>query len=254
MADACNRWFSVWMRNALTWSKSARTALLGGFADPLFNLLALGYGLGFYVGRVDDMSYLQFLAAGILSTSAMNSATHEGLYMAYTRMAVLRTWDAMLAAPLSILDIMLGELLWLGTRSLISAGLILCVVTVSGMASGWMLLGILPLAVMTGFCFGAMALLVTSLAARYDFFSYYITLIVTPMVLLSGVFFPFAALPEQIRQLAALLPLYHIVTMVRGLVGGSFVPADLAHMLVPLIYMSLALVLVHRRLSNRLLG
>lgn len=254
MADSWRRWFSIWMRNALTWRKSARSALLGGVADPLFNLLALGYGLGFYIGTVDGMIYLQFLAAGILSTSAMNSATHEGLYLAYTRMAVLRTWDAMLAAPLSILDVMLGELLWLGTRSLISAGLILAVLLVSGVAKGWMLLGILPLAVITGFCFGAMALLVTSLAARYDFFAYYISLVVTPMVLLSGVFFPFSALPAQIQETAVLLPLYHVVTLARGMVSGSLIFADLAHLAVPLLYMLMALLLVHRRLSHRLLG
>lgn len=188
MLEALGRWQAVWRRNALAWRKSARTALLGGFAEPLFYLFALGYGLGGFIREVEGLSYLGFLMAGILSTSAMNAATFEGLYLAYTRMEVLRTWDSMLAAPLGIDDVVMGEVLWMGTKSLISAGLILIVTALLGMVTHWTAVAVLPVAFLAGICFGGMALVVTSFARSYDFFVYYITLLVTPMVLLSGVF------------------------------------------------------------------
>jgi len=236
MPDAFGRWFAVWRRNALAWRKSARTALLAGFAEPLFYLFALGYGLGSFVGQVQGVSYIGFLAAGILSTSAMNAATFEGLYLAYTRMEVLKTWDAILAAPLGIGDVVLGEVLWLGTKSLISGTLILTVAAGMGLVVGWQALAVLPVVFLAGLCFGALALVVTSFARSYDFFVYYITLAITPMILLSGVFFPFSTLPEPVRLGAALLPLHHVVEVIRPLVGGRIELGQLWHLLVPVAY------------------
>lgn len=253
MLDAWRRWAAVWRRNALVWRKSARTALLGGFAEPLFYLFALGYGLGSFIGQVQGISYIGFLAAGILSTSAMNAATFEGLYLAYTRMEVLRTWDAILAAPLSVADVVMGEILWMGTKSLISGGLILSVAAAMGLVSGWQALGVLPVVFLAGLCFGALALVVTSFAHSYDFFVYYITLAVTPMVLLSGVFFPFSALPEPIRLGSVCLPLYHIVEVIRPLVAGHFDSRLTWHLAVPASYAVLGTSLAIWRLKRRLL-
>ena len=254
MPDAVQRWLAVWRRNALVWRKSARTALLGGFAEPLFYLFALGYGLGNFIGQVEGFSYMGFLAAGILSTSAMNAATFEGLYLAYTRMEVLRTWDGMLAAPLGIVDVLLGEVLWMGTKSLISAGLILAVTTALGLTPHWWTaLLVLPTAFLAGLCFGALALLVTSFARSYDFFVYYITLGVTPMVLLSGVYFPLASLPEPLRAGMACLPLYHVVEVIRPLVAGRLGLDLLGHLAVPAGYAVGATGLAIWRFRRRLL-
>ncbi|TAN50291.1 MAG: nodulation protein NodJ, partial [Methylococcaceae bacterium] len=114
------RFIAVWRRNMTVWRKNALRSLLGSFMEPLTTLLALGWGLGVLVGEVEHMSYLAFLSSGILVMSAMNTATFEGLYLAYTRMEVQRTWDGMLAAPLCLTDIVLGEIFWMGTKSLIS--------------------------------------------------------------------------------------------------------------------------------------
>jgi lipooligosaccharide transport system permease protein len=252
MAEGLRRWLAVWRRNALVWRKSARTALLGGFAEPMFYLFALGYGLGNFIGEVEGFSYLGYLTAGILSTSAMNAATFEGLYLAYTRMAVLRTWDGMLAAPLGVGDVVMGEILWMGTKSSIGAALILAVTTAFGLTPHWTALGILPVAFITGVCFGSMALLVTSFARTYDFFVYYITLCITPMVLLSGVFFPLRTLPEPIRAAVTCLPLYHVVELVRPLVAGRIALATLGHLAVPLVYGALAGGVAVWRLRRRL--
>lgn len=252
MLDAFRRWRSVWRRNAWVWRKGARTALLGGFFEPLFTLLVLGFGLGGYVGRVAGLSYLDFLAGGILATSAMNAATFEGLYLAYTRMAVLKTWDGMLAAPLSTADVVCGEVLWMGTKSVIGAGLILAVLAGFGLASSWTALGVLPLAFLAGVCFGSIALVVTSFARSYDFFVYYITLCITPMVLLSGVFFPSAGLPPAVRADSECLPLFHLVEAIRPLLAGQFELGSVRHAGVLLAYAVPAVFLAIWRLERRL--
>jgi len=248
-----HRWLAVWSRNALVWRKSLKTALLGGFADPVLSLFALGYGLGGLVGDVDGVPYIAFLTAGILSLSAMNAATFEGLYLAYTRMAVLKTWDGMMAAPLSLSDVVMGELLWMGTKSLINASLILLVALGAGLTTGWAALGVLPMAFLAGLCFGAMALVVTSYAQSYDFFVYYITLGVTPMILLSGVFFPQNALPEAIRLGSACLPLHHVVELIRPLLSGRFDWPLLTHLAVPAGFALFATLFAIWRFERRLL-
>ncbi|CAL1239021.1 ABC transporter permease [Candidatus Methylocalor cossyra] len=253
MLEALGRWQAVWRRNALAWRKSARTALLGGFAEPLFYLFALGYGLGGFIREVEGLSYLGFLMAGILSTSAMNAATFEGLYLAYTRMEVLRTWDSMLAAPLGIDDVVMGEVLWMGTKSLISAGLILIVTALLGMVTHWTAVAVLPVAFLAGICFGGMALVVTSFARSYDFFVYYITLLVTPMVLLSGVFFPLDAVPSPLRIGVGCLPLLHVVETIRPLVVGRWSADLLWHLAVMGVYAILAVTIAIWRLRRRLL-
>ncbi len=234
MVNFLPRWLAVWRRNALVWRKSIKTALLGGFADPVFSLFALGYGLGGFVGEVEGAPYIAFLSAGIISLSAMNAATFEGLYLAYTRMAVLKTWDGMMAAPLDVADVVMGELLWMATKSVVSSGLILIVASAFGLTASAAALGVIPVVFVAGLCFGSMALVVTSYARNYDFFVYYITLGITPMILLSGVFFPQRALPEAIRLGISYLPLQHIVELIRALVSDRFDWPLLIHLAAPL--------------------
>lgn len=245
---------AVWRRNFLAWRKSAMTALLGSFVEPLLYLLVLGYGLGRLVGVIDGMPYVRFLTAGILATSAMNSATFEGLYLAYTRMAVLRVWDGMLAAPLSVRDVVVGEVLWMGSKSLFSCSAILLVMWLLGQVAGWTALWVLPLALLSGVVFGGLALVVTSYARSYDFFVYYVTLLVTPMVLLSGVFFPTETLPFAVDAGMALLPLRHVVGLIRPVVLGQPPGWEtLAHLAVLGLYAFAAMEFAVRRLERRML-
>lgn len=103
------RWVPVWRRNMLVWRKLAGPAILGNFGEPLLYLLALGYGLGAFVQNMSELPYLVFLASGTVCSSAMSTASFEGMYSAYTRMAVQNTWGAMLATPLAVRDVVLGE-------------------------------------------------------------------------------------------------------------------------------------------------
>lgn len=248
------RWLPVWRRNLLVWRKLSIPSLLGNFGEPLFYLLALGYGLGAFVGQIQGMSYITFLASGIVCGSAMNTATFEGLYSAYTRMTLQQTWQGMIMAPLNIDDVILGEMVWTGTKSLISVAPILIIAAALGLVHDWNALWVLPVVFLAGICFGAMALVVTSFAKSYDFFLYYFTLIVTPMFLLSGVFFPLEQMPRAVQWGAQLLPLTHVVDIVRPLMTGLPIPHLGLDLAVLLIYATLAFytatLLIRRRLTT----
>ncbi|MCS5564839.1 MAG: ABC transporter permease [Methylococcales bacterium] len=234
------RVFSVWSRNALVWRKSALRSLLGTFSDPLLYLLALGYGLGRFIGEVDGLNYVVFLCSGIIASSAMNAATFEGLYMAYTRMETNKTWEGILSTAIGLPEVVFGEILWMGTKSVISVTAILSVALLLGLVQSWMAVLVIPVGFLCGICFGAMAMVVTSYSRSYEFFLYYVTLLVTPMILLSGVFFPLSSLPDGVRLASAALPLQHVVIMVRALMTGSMELVDLVHLLVPLLFLLVA--------------
>jgi len=216
------RWIPVWRRHLLVWRKLSIPSLVGNFGDPLLYLLALGYGLGRFVGSMDGMPYITFLASGIVCSSAMNTATFEALYSAYTRMTTQQTWAGMLATPLDIDDIVMGEMVWAGTKSLISASAILVVATALGIVHGTRIVLVLPVALLVGTCFAAMALVVTAMSKNYEFFLYYVTLVVTPMMLFCGVFYPLRGLPQPLQWAAAFLPLTHAVEIVRPLMTGTW--------------------------------
>ncbi len=246
------RWFAVWRRNARVWRKLAGPALLGNIGEPLLYLLALGYGLGALVGKVEGMDYLTFLASGFVCASVMNTASFEGIYSAYTRMAVQETWTAMLHTPLDVNDILIGEALWAASKALLSAIFILIVAAFLGAVEGWLVIAVLPVALLSGVTFVAMALVVTAVSRSYDFFLYYFTLVLTPMLLFSGVFFPLNGMPGWLQQGAQLLPLTHAIAMVRPLMTGT-VPHDiLLHTAVLLGYAVLALLLAGRLIHRRL--
>jgi lipooligosaccharide transport system permease protein len=246
------RWIAVWQRHLLVWRKLSVPSLVGNFGDPLLYLLALGYGLGRFVGTMEGMPYIAFLASGIVCSSAMNTATFEALYSAYTRMTTQQTWAGMLATPLDIDDIVIGEMVWAGSKSLMSAGAILVVASALGIVHGARAVLVLPVALLVGTCFAAMALVVTALSKNYEFFLYYVTLVVTPMMLFCGVFFPLDGLPAGLRVAATFLPLTHAVLLIRPLMNGTWPSLAAIHLGVLLGYglaaYSIATALIRRRL------
>ena len=247
------RFIPVWQRNFLVWRKLAIPAILGNLADPAFYMLGLGYGLGNLLPQVEGMSYITFLAAGTVCYSTMNSASFEALYSGFSRMHVQKTWEAILNAPLTLDDVLLGELVWTISKSLLSGLAILAIIWAMGLyASFPMTLWVIPAIILMGFCFTAMALVVNAISPSYDFFMYYFTLAITPMVLLGGVFYPVGQLPPFLQQTSAWLPLTHGIGLVRPLMQGR-IPADIGlHVLALIAYgcagYYLALVLTRRRL------
>jgi lipooligosaccharide transport system permease protein len=246
------RYLHVWRRNSLVWRKLAIPSILGNLADPMLYMLGLGYGLGAMLSDVGGMSYIAFLAAGTVCSSTMMTASFEAMYSGFSRMHVQRTWDAIMNAPVTLDDVVLGEAAWAASKALLSGTAVLLVAWVLGLAQSALALWVVPLVFLTGLAFSGMGLIMTALSPSYDFFMYYFTLVITPMMLLSGVFFPVEQLPATIQAVTQALPLTHAVQLARPLMSGT-VPTDIVlHLGVIAAYavvgIYLALVLTRRRL------
>lgn len=243
---------AVWRRNILVWRKLMIPAILMNFGEPALYLLGLGFGLGHFVGEMAGMPYLAFLASGIVASSAMTTASFEGMYSVFTRMVPQRTYEAILATPLEVDDILAGEMLWCATKSLFSGVAILAVAAMLGVVQGWSALWVIPVVFLIGLCFAGPALIMSSLASNYDFFSYYFVLVVTPMFILCGVFYPVDTLPQAVQSWVQLLPLTHAVALTRPLVAGADTGAVGLHLGVLLGYAAvtyyIAVALVRRKL------
>ena len=245
--------YPVWQRNFLVWKKLALPSILGNLADPLIYMLGLGYGLGAMLPEIAGQSYVAFLAAGTVCASTMNAATFEALYSAFSRMHVQKTWDAILNTPLGLADVVAGELFWAATKSLLSGIAILVVIAVLGLIASPLALWAVPVIFLTGLAFAALGLIVTALAPSYDFFMYYFTLFITPMTLISGVFFPTDQLPGWLATIGGWLPLAQGVALVRPLLAGQ-VPADpLLHIGALLVTTGVAFAIALRLTRRRLL-
>jgi lipooligosaccharide transport system permease protein len=243
---------TVWRRNVLVWRKLITPSLLINFGEPLLYLLGLGYGLGLFIGDMAGLPYLTFLASGIVASSAMNTASFEGMYSVFTRMVPQRTYESMLATPIDVDDIIAGEMIWCATKSTISGTAILLVASILGAVEEWRAVAAIPVMFVTGLCFAGPAIVMTAISKSYDFFNYYFTLVVTPMFILCGVFYPVSTLPAALQSVVQFLPLTHAVALVRPLMAGLEPQSVLVHLAVLLAYALasyyLAVVLVRRRL------
>ena len=248
------RFIPIWQRHFLVWKKVAGSSIIGHLADPVIYMLGLGYGLGGLLPAMQGMSYMTFLAAGTVCYSTMNSATFEALYSGFARMHEQRTWDALLNTPLNLDDIVLAEMLWAASKSLMAGVAVLLVMGLFGWLHSALVGWLVPLALLIGLCFAAMALVMTALAPSYDFFMYYFTLVITPMMLLCGVFFPVTQLPYALQIVSAILPLSHAIDIARPLVNGAIPSAIGLHLGVLLGYALCgfygSLILFRRRLSQ----
>ncbi|CAM3063561.1 ABC transporter permease [Cupriavidus taiwanensis] len=246
-------WMMVWYRNYMVWKKLAIPSMIGNLADPMIYLFGLGLGLGLMVGQVNGVSYIAFLAAGTTASSVMMSASFESMYSAFSRMHVQRTWEAIMHAPLTLGDVVLGEIAWAASKAVLSGLAIMLVAGALGYAQMPGALLALPVIVLAGIAFAALAMIVTALAPSYDFFMFYQTLVMTPMLLLSGVFFPLEQLPEGVQAATKVLPLAHAVALIRPLMLGRPVDGAGLHLAVLAVYAVAALVVCLVLLRRRLL-
>ncbi len=252
------RFWPVFQRNLLVWRKLAIPSLVGNIAEPLIWLVAFGYGMGALVGSVSfngsSVPYILFLASGSICMSAMNAATFEALYSAFSRMHVQKTWDGIMNAPVTLDDVLFAEMLWAAFKAIFTATVILGVMLALGISHDPKLLLAWPVLGLVGITFSCLALIINALAKGYDFFTYYFTLFLTPMMFLSGVFFPTAQLPVWVQWLAQVLPLTHAVELVRPLFMGQWPSLPLLHLGVLVLYAVaafwVALALTRRRFKG----
>jgi lipooligosaccharide transport system permease protein len=248
-------WWPVFLRNLLVWKKLAIPSLVGNIAEPLIWLVAFGYGMGALVGQVtlngQQVPYMLFLASGSICMSAMQAASFEALYSAFSRMQVQKTWDGIMNAPVTLDDIVFAETLWAAFKSLFTVSIIMVVMLLLGISHEWTQVLAWPVLLLTGVTFACIAMIFTALAKGYDFFTYYFTLFLTPMMFLSGVFFPRDQLPGWVQVIAQWLPLGAAIDIVRPLFMGQM-PTEVWRNLAVLVMYAvasfwIAMVLIRKR-------
>jgi len=224
--SACisRRFVRVWQRNLTVYGQNWKISFLTPILEPIFYLLAFGVGLSIMVGKIyyrdSEISYPYFLAPALIAINIMNNAFFENTYSSFVRMYYQKTFDAMMATPLTLEEIITGEIVWGATKAVIATAIMLVVISLFGLIRYPHGLLIIPLAFIGGIAFGSIGMFFTGIVPRIDQFNLPVFLFVTPMFLFSGTFFPMKNLPLWAQQLAIFLPLTHLVKLTRDLSLG----------------------------------
>lgn len=215
-----SRTFRIWQRNFSVYCRTWKISFLPPLLEPLLYILAFGVGIGVLVGELQyagrTLSYTTFIAPALVSVAVMYNAFFETTYNSFVRMYYQKTFDALLATPLNLEEIILGEMLWAATKSVIAATLMATVISLCGFFSFPGALLLIPLAALGGLLFAAIGMICTALVPGIETFNLPIFLGITPMFLFSGTFFPLQNLPVWAQGVAQLLPLTHLVALIRG--------------------------------------
>jgi lipooligosaccharide transport system permease protein len=216
------RVWTVWRRNFDVFMKTWHVNFLPSLIEPILYLLAFGFGLGTFVTSIEGITYIQWIAPGLVAITVMYGAFFECTYGSFVRMYYQRTFDAIIATPINVEEVIAGELLWGATRATFNSAIVLAVVAAFGLISSPFFLAMLPVAFFGGLLFAALGMCFTALAPNIDFFNYPTFLLITPMFLISNTFIPLASFPSQLQTIAlAVLPLTHVADLSRVLVVGK---------------------------------
>ena len=219
------RVWKVWHRNFDVFTKTIKVNFLPSLLEPILYLLAFGFGLGGFIPSIQDQSYIGFIAPALVAISVMNGSFFECTFASFVRMYFQKTFDAIVATPVSVEEVVAGELLWGATRATFNTTIVLAVVAAFGLISSPLFLLVIPFAFFGGLMFASIAMCFTSVAPNIDFFNFPSFLFLTPMFFLCGTFFPLTSLPLAAQGVAlAILPLTHVVNVIRGLVSGHLEP------------------------------
>src|SRR5688572_20280173 len=245
-------------RNLLVY-KHGWLIIFSGFFEPVFYLLGLGVGLGGMIPDLGGVSYIAFVAPGLLASSCLNGAITDGFFNIFFKLHFQKTYDGILATPMRVSDIALGETMWaLARGSLYAAGFLL-VLLVLGAATGTPILlspwavAALPAAILVAASFSATALCVTSFAKKVQDFDLVMGLLVMPMFLFAGIFFPVTQLPVALQWAVTLIPLYHAVAALRQLTTGAVSTTILLHFGYLVVVGGIAFAIAMRRLDRALI-
>lgn len=214
----------MWQRHATVYTKLYKSSVALNFVEPMLYLVALGFGLGAFVRDINGVPYMNFIAPGIVASSSMFAASTECTYGTYIRMTFQKTFDAVLATPVNVNDLVAGELMWGATKSMLYGTIVTAVIAAFGLVSSPMILLAIPLLFICGLIFAEISLIAVAIVPGIDSFSYFFTLLLTPSFLFSGIFFPLDALSPLVTKIAYFTPLYHLVNVTRSLASGAIGP------------------------------
>ena len=245
--------WKVWLRNKDVFMKTYRVNFIPAFLQPLMYLLALGFGVGNYINTVDSIPYPRFIAPALIAVAIMNASFFECTFASYVRMYYQKTFDAIIATPLSIEEVITGELLWGATRGTVYTVIMLPVLAVFGIVEFPSTLLVIPFSFIAGLLFATIGMCFTAISPNLDSLNYPMFLFITPMFLFSGTFFPLSLLPESVQYFAlAVLPLTHVVIITRSLTlaspGGSMLLSLVWIIIASLIFFVLSVNLMKKKL------
>ena len=220
------RAFRVWQRHFTVYTKLYKSSFALNFVEPVLYLAALGLGLGAFVKEINGVPYINFIAPGIIASSAMFAAIYECTYGTYVRMTYQKTFDAILATPVNIDDLVTGELIWGASKSLLYGSTIIIVISAFGLVKSPLIILAIPILFISGLIFAEISMIFTAVVPGIDSFNYFYTLLMTPMFLFSGIFFPLDNLPKVVSKIAFFTPLYHLVNICRSLAHGNLKSAQ----------------------------
>jgi lipooligosaccharide transport system permease protein len=257
MPDVSLRFFRILQRNSLVLRRTWKINFLPPILEPVLYLLAFGAGLGLLVREIpyagESVSYLAYIAPALIAINIMYNAFFENTYASFVRMYYQKTFDAIMATPLNLDEIITGEIVWGAAKSSMATVLMLAVISFFGLLVYPESLLILPLAFLGGLAFGGAAMCFTALVPQIEVFNFPIFLFITPMFLFSGTFFPLETLPHWAQALAQTLPLTHLVALVRALAMGNLKGQLLVDLLYLVIFSALTFVLSILLMRRRLI-
>jgi lipooligosaccharide transport system permease protein len=215
------RAFRVWQRHFMVYKKLYRYSVVLNFIEPAMYIVALGLGLGAFVKEINGISYINFIAPGFIASSSMFAATYECTYGTYIRMTFQKTFDAILATPVNLEDLVAGELMWGATKSMFYGAIIIIAISLFRLVDSPFVILLIPILFISGLLFAQLSMICAAIVPGIDSFNYYYTLFMTPMFLFSGIFFPLDPLPKIITYIAYFTPLYHLANICRSFASGS---------------------------------
>lgn len=244
----------VWLRDWTVWRHVARWLLVPSLLDPIVFLVAMGLGVGSYVASVEGMSYIAFIAPGLLMSGVMYQASFETTWNIHFKLEMRSTYASMLSTPLEPADLVLGDMLWGATRATITGVIFFAVIVVAGLVSSWWALAMPLAAALVAVDFASMGMLASAYIRDMNLYAYYYTVVIVPMFLFSGVFFQITNLPAWAQKVAWALPLFHGATLSRQLATGTVGPSSLVHVAYLVALPALLVPPTVRRMTRRLLG
>jgi len=252
------RFLRVWKRNLVVYQKIWKVNFIIPLLEPLFYILAFGLGFSGLIGDVSyrgtNYPYTAFIAPALIATAVMWNAFFETTYASFVRMYYQKTFDGMLATPLSLEEIIVAEIVWSATKSVGAATIMLTVLGFMGFVQFPSGLLLIPMAFLGGLAFGAIGMFFTGIIPTIDMFNLPIFLFVTPMFLFSGTFFPVSNLPQWAQPIALIFPLYHLVELARGFGLETHVTGTFLSVSYLLVFFCIFLLLGLKAMRKRLIS
>jgi len=244
---------AVFFRHFRVYSRNLLSNGLPPFLEPLIMLVGIGLGLGAYITKMNGVPYIKFLASGLLVSTAMFTAAFECSFGTFIRLEFDKVYDGMLTAPITVNNLLVGEMLWAGAKGFFFTFAVMVIVVLAGILPIGVVYPVPVIGFLTGVMFAAFSLFITSFVQTINHFNFYFSGFISPMFFFSGVFFPLTNLPGWVRPIAEALPLTHVVRLSRGICLSEADPQLLFDLVYVLLFTLGFGAIAIRRLKRRLI-